>query len=106
VLSDTCGLDNYRDFTVRNSDALAAYQHQLLEHFRRAGVKSPVASLDSMLTELANELAVRSGPQLRLTLCTQSQPFLIESETFDDDAFRKHVADLAIEHENAYRRCN
>jgi membrane protein DedA with SNARE-associated domain len=105
VLSDTCGLDNYRDFTVRNSNALAAYQHQLLEHFRRAGVKSPAASLDTFLTELANELAVRSGPQLRLTLCTQSQPFLIASEKLDPDAFRKHISELAIEHEDSYRRC-
>ena len=61
VLSDTCGGEFYRDFTVRNRDQILSYQRQMLEHFRRTGARSPQASLDSFMTRVANEHALRDG---------------------------------------------
>jgi hypothetical protein len=105
VLSDTCGGEFYRDFTVRNRDQILSYQQQLLDHFRRTGAKSPQASLDSFMTRVANEHALRDGRELRQAVCTRSAAFIAEAKTLDREHFRQHAAELAAANEADYRRC-
>ena len=105
VLSDTCGDQFYRDFTVRNREQILAYQQQLLDYFRRAGAKNPQASLDSFMTRVANEHALRDGRELRQTVCTRSAVLIAEAKTLDREHFRRHVAELATANKAAYRRC-
>jgi hypothetical protein len=105
VLSDTCGGEFYRDFTVRNRDQILSYQHQLLDHFRRTGARSPQASLDSFMTRVANEHALRDGAELRQSVCSRSAAFIAEAKTLDREQFRQHAAQLATANETAYRRC-
>lgn len=105
VLSDTCGGEFYRDFTVRNRDQILFYQQQLLAFFRRAGAKSPQASLDSFMTRVANEHALRDGRELRQAVCTRSAGLIAEAKTLDREHFRQHAAQLAAANEAAYRRC-
>ena len=105
VLSDTCLVTNYRDFTVRNRDTIVQYEKQLMDHFRRAGEKSPVASLDKFMTEIANELSMRSGEEQRPVVCARSATFLADAAKLDGTEFRDHAAELAIEHKSAYSVC-
>jgi uncharacterized protein (DUF2267 family) len=105
VLSDTCGDQFYRDFTVRNREQILSYQQQLLDYFRRGGAKSPQASLDSFMTRVANEHALRDGSELRQTVCTRSAVIIAEAKTLDREHFRQHAAELAAANEAAYRRC-
>jgi hypothetical protein len=105
VLSDTCGGEFYRDFTVRNREQILSYQHQLLDHFRRTGAKSPQASLDSFMTRVANEHALKDGSQLRADVCTRSATLITESLTIDRVKFRQRAATLAVENEAEYKRC-
>jgi hypothetical protein len=105
VLSDTCNVDYYRDFTVRNRDLIVQYQHQLIDHYRRAGVASPAASLDKFLTQIANELSMRSGEEQRPVVCARSADFLAQASKIDGPEFKSHVAELATEHESSYRVC-
>jgi hypothetical protein len=106
VLSDTCGDEFYRDFTVRNRDLIVSYQHLLLDHFHRAGVKSPQASLDIFLTRIANEHALKDGNELRVVLCTQSADLIALGKTIDRDHFHQRAAELAAQHQADYRPCN
>ncbi len=105
VLSDTCNVTYYRDFTVRNRDTLVQYQHQLIDYFRRDGARSPEASLDKFLTQIANELSMRSGAEQRPVICARSATFLSQATKFDGTEFRNYAAELAIEHEKSYRVC-
>ncbi len=106
VLSDTCNVANYyRDFTVRNRDTIVQYEHQLIDHFRRTGAHRPEASLDQFLTEIANELSMRSGAEQRPVICARSASFLAEATKLDGPEFRNHAAELAVEHESSYRLC-
>jgi len=106
VLSDTCNVSSsYRDFTVRLRDTIVQYQHQLIDHFRRAGAKSPEATLDKFLTQIANELSMRSGAEQRPVICARSATFLSDAAKLTDAEFRNHVAELATEHEKSYRVC-
>ncbi len=105
VLSDTCGGGFYRDFTVRNHDQILSYQQQLLDFFRRTGAKSPRASLDSFMTRVANEHALRDGRELRQAVCTRSASMIADAKTLDRDHFRQRAAQLAAANETAYRRC-
>ena len=105
VLSDTCNVTNYRDFTVRNRDVIVAYQHQLIDHFRRTGAHSPEASLDKFLTQIANELSMRSGSEQRPVICAESATFLAEAAKLDGSEFKSHASELATEHADSYRVC-
>jgi hypothetical protein len=105
VLSDTCGVTFYRDFTLRNRTQIIAYQHQLLDHFKRTGAASPRASLDSFLTEIANETALKDGNDLRQVVCTRSSDFFTTAQTLDSAQFRAHAAALATTNQATYRRC-
>jgi hypothetical protein len=105
VLSDTCGGDTYREFTVRNRDSIVFYQHQLLDHYRLTGARSPEASLDTYLTRIANEVALSSGQELARVVCGRSAAFLAEARTIDGAQFRHRVAEMAAENEASYRRC-
>ncbi|HUK61279.1 MAG TPA: hypothetical protein VLV50_18760 [Stellaceae bacterium] len=105
VLSDTCNVTNYRDFTVRNRDVIVEYQKQLIDHFRRTGAHKPEASLDQFLTQIANELSMRSGTEQRPAVCARSASFLAEAAKLDGPEFRTHAAQLATEHEDSYRVC-
>jgi len=106
VLSDTCNVSaDYRDFTVRLRDTIVQYQHQLIDHFRRAGARSPQATLDKFLTQIANELSMRSGAEQRPEICARSATFLSEAAKLTDAGFRNHAAELATEHEKSYRVC-
>jgi hypothetical protein len=100
-----CGGDFYRDFTVRNRDQIVSYQHQLMEHFRRAGARSPEASLDSFLTRVANEQALENGRQLRAAVCNRSAAEIAGAKTLDREQFRARAVELAAAHQSAYRRC-
>src|SRR5271155_5720096 len=93
VVSDTCGVESYRNFTVHNRDQIVAYQHQLVERFRRDGVRSPQTVFENFMTQIANEFALQTGRQLRQVVCTTSADFLAEAEKLDDSQFRLHAAE-------------
>jgi hypothetical protein len=105
VLSDTCGGDSYRDFTLRNRTAIIAYQRQLMDHFRRTGARSPQAALDSFQTKIANEEALRAADESAPTLCGRMVAFLEQGRTLDQQQFRRHAAMLATENKAQYRIC-
>lgn len=105
VLSNMCGGDFYRDFTVRNRDQIVSYQHQLMERFRRAGASKPEATLDSFLTRVANEVALENGRQLRATVCSRSATEMAGAKTLDREQYRARAVELATAHQSAYRRC-
>jgi hypothetical protein len=105
VLSDTCGGDTYREFTVRNRDSIIFYQHQLIDHYRRTGAPRPEASLDTYLTRIANEVSLSNGQELARVVCGRSAAFLAEARTLDGVQFRHRAAEMAAENEASYRRC-
>ena len=105
VISDTCSSDSYRDFTVHTRTAIIAYQNQLIDRFRRAGARSPRASLDSFLTEMANERALATGRERSDLVCQRSVALLAEAKTMSAEQFRHHIASLAAESGKGYRRC-
>jgi len=105
VLSDTCGDDTYRDFTLRNRVAIIGYQKQMMNYFRRTGARRPQAALDSFLTQIANEEALRAARQPAQTVCNRAVTFLTEAKALGEREFRSRVAALATENEAHYRKC-
>jgi hypothetical protein len=105
VLSDTCGGDTYRDFTVHNSDTIKRYQQAMMAHFRRTGARNPTGSFDTYQTKLANEIALTDGKEPVQTVCDRSSVLLQEAKTLDGVQFRERVAALAAENGKNYRQC-
>jgi hypothetical protein len=105
VLSDTCGSETYRRFTIRNRAAIVRYQDELIEHFRRTGSPHAERTFDSFITGLANEISLSTGRVPLTSLCNDVAPFLAQADKLDHDHFPQFVSALAAEQKNAYLRC-
>ena len=104
VVSDTCGAQTYTRFTRRNSEALARYQRQVIERFRRAGSSHAEERFDAYMTKLANEISLRLGAEPVAVMCQESAQLLATADTLSGDQFRRYVADRAALRSN-YRLC-
>ncbi|HXP31240.1 MAG TPA: hypothetical protein VN832_09135 [Stellaceae bacterium] len=105
VLSDTCGAETYRRFTVRNREPLVHYQEEMIEHFRRLGERHAERIFDNFLTGLANKVSLSTGREPLTRLCGEAAEFLAQADTIDRDQFRHIVTAMAAERRNDYLRC-
>jgi hypothetical protein len=105
VVSETCHEQAYPQFLHRNRRALADYQRRMLERYRRAGAPRPKASLDSYMTRLANETALRVSDEPVEALCREQADFLAAAKTLDGKKFRRYITKQAVERDGEHRRC-
>jgi hypothetical protein len=105
VISDTCGAETYRRFTVRNREPLVHYQETMIEHFRRLGERHAEQIFDNFLTGLANKVSLSTGREPLTRLCGEAAEFLAQADTLDHDQFRHIVAAMAAERRNDSLRC-
>jgi hypothetical protein len=105
VLSDSCGVESYRHFTVRNGEVLSSYQKEMIEHFRRTGPGRAEATFDRYITRLANEASLRVGEQALPALCSKSAEFLAKADNLGKEDFRRYVAQQAAARRKEYHSC-
>ena len=94
VVSSACRDQTYAQFRYRNKDAIIAYQHTMIAHFRRAGYRNATAEFDRWNTSLANQIALKQGEIPTAQVCQQAVPMLKMASTLDGKSFR----DYAIAH--------
>jgi hypothetical protein len=104
VVSETCHEQTYPRFLHRNRKILVEYQRRLIERYRRAGARRPQASLDTYMTQLANQAALRVGAEPVGALCEQKADFLSAADALDAKKFRRYIAAKALEGDSD-RRC-
>jgi hypothetical protein len=105
VVSETCHEQTYPQFLHRNHKALAEYQKRMIERYRRTGAPRPNASLDTYMTRLANEIALRVSAQPVDALCREQADFLATADALDGKKFRRYIAEQAVERDAERRRC-
>lgn len=105
VLSDSCSSDSYSQFVRRNAELISSYQHELIEHFRRADRHRPEDEFDRFLTRLANQYALGAGEEKLDSLCTHAANFLTQAPHFSKDEFRRFVAQQAVDERQSYPSC-
>lgn len=105
VVSETCHEQTYPHFLHRNRTALAEYQKRMIERYRRTGAARPKASLDTYMTRLANETALRVSNEPVETLCQEQADFLASAKVLDGRKFRRYIAKQAVERDAEHRRC-
>ena len=105
VLSDSCKTDSYSRFVRRNAETISYYQHQLIEHFRRADQRHAEDEFDRFLTRLANQYALGAGEQKLDALCTDAATFLTQAPNLGKEEFRHFVAQQAAEERRSYSVC-
>src|SRR5580704_13315181 len=106
VVSETCHQQIYPRFVDRNRKELVGYQRRMIERFRRIGAPRPTASLDTYMTHLANEVALRVGAQDVDALCRDAADFLATADALDAKKFRRYIAEQAVERDGEHRRCD
>jgi hypothetical protein len=105
VVSETCHEQTYPHFLHRNRTALAEYQKRMIERYRRTGAARPKASLDTYMTRLANETALRVSNEPVEALCQEQADFLATANALDAKKFRRYIAKQAAERDAERRRC-
>ena len=92
VVSSACRDQTYAQFRYRNKDAIIAYQHTMIAHFRRAGYRNATAEFDRWNTSLANQIALKQGEIPTAQVCQQAASMLQMANTLD----RKGLHDYAV----------
>jgi hypothetical protein len=105
VVSETCHEQTYPRFLHRNHMALAEYQRRMIARYRRTGAARPKASLDTYMTQLANETALRVSNEPVEALCHDQADFLATANALDAKKFRRYIAKQAAERDAEHRRC-
>jgi hypothetical protein len=106
VVSETCHAQIYPHFLHRNRKALVDYQKRMIERYRRTGAARPTASLDTYMTRLANEIALRASVEPVEALCREQADFLATADMLDARKFRRYIANQAVERDTEHRRCD
>lgn len=104
VMSDTCRNETYDRFAQRNRSELVRFQELLKEHFRRTGGNAQ-SKLDTFMTHLANEAALRTGTQDINQVCSVAVQFLATADTMSGDGFQKYAESQVVEHGHDYKFC-
>ena len=106
VMSDTCRNPTYERFVQRNRLEVVNFQNLMKEHFRRgAGGRAAQAKLDTFLTHIANEAALRTGIQDIAQVCSVAVQFLATADALSGDAFKKYAESQVKEHGREYKFC-
>jgi len=104
VMSDTCRDETYARFAYRNRDVLQTYQHTLMDHFKREG-GSGQSKLDTFMTHIANEAALRTGSKDIAQVCAVAVQFLANADKLDSAAFRQYIEQQTALRVGDYKMC-
>jgi hypothetical protein len=104
VMSDTCRNPTYERFALRQRLELVHFQDLLKEHFRRTGGNAQ-SKLDTFMTHLANESALRTGIQDINQVCSVAVQFLATADGLSTDGFRRYAESQVSEHGRDYKFC-
>ena len=83
VVSSACRDETYAEFRYRNKDAIIAYQHEMIAHFRRAGYRNAQSEFDRWNTSLANQISLKQGMMPTAEVCQQAAQMLKMASTLD-----------------------
>ncbi len=106
VVSETCREQTYPRFLHRHCKAVVDYQQRMIERYRRTGAPRPRASLDTYMTQLANQISLQVSAEPVEALCRDQTDFLATADTLDAKKFRRYIAKQAVEHAAEHRRCD
>ena len=106
LVSETCREQTYPRFLRRNRKALVDYQQRMIERYRRAGAPRPRATLDSYMTQLANQISLQVSAEPVEALCRDQADFLATADALDVKKFRHYIAEQAIKHAAGHGRCD
>ncbi len=104
VMSDTCHNETYDRFAQRNRSELVKFQDLLKQHFRRTGGNAQ-SKLNSFMTHLANEAALRTGTQDINQVCSVGVQFLATADLMSGEGFSRYAEDQVKEHGREYKFC-
>jgi surface antigen len=105
LVGEACRDPSYGNFLERNRDALAAYQQILLERFGRAGTDEAAESaLQSYLTRLANEAALRAGRTE--SFCAGAADLVAVAKGMQANGLRVYAAAQAAAAPPGYAACS
>jgi|SRR5579862_6357837 len=107
VLSDICHDTTYGRFTQRNRDAIMAYQHQMIDHFKRAGERRADITFENYMTRLANQESIASSQRTTGEICQPSNAIAVTANSIGTSKdFRAYAASHAAAIRASYRVCD
>ena len=99
VASSACQNTTYAEFRLRNRDAIVAYQHALISHFRSE------PAFDRWNTALANVAAQKQANVNLGVFCQQAQTMMKQAKALDPAGFRAYAASQAAAVSAQYAKC-
>lgn len=83
---------DYRRFTLKHGDLFAKYEEVLMKHFKKRGDAKPVASLNTLRTNLANGISDDSAGMRPDIFCAKYAPRIEQAKQMSLEDVRKWAA--------------
>ncbi len=95
----------YRQFTADHGPELAAYEKQMLDYYRRSGVKNPEASLNTLGTEFGNKISLDVAKMRPDMFCYQYSPRMQKTKGMSAEQFRQWAHTSYASHPPTHPPC-
>jgi hypothetical protein len=105
VVAEACRDPSYVSFITRNRETIIDYQGRMIEHFRRNGDRRAESALDTYLTRLANQSALRNGEVPVATVCAGSGNLIATANSLGKEDLRRYAAEKAALNRRYYTVC-
>jgi len=79
----------YQTFTEKNSDLIGGYETDLMNYYSKEGVKNPEKKLNSLRTDMANEISRRAISMSTLSFCEKYSSHLDQALAMDQQTVRR-----------------
>lgn len=97
---------DYRSFTSKYSDLFAKYETVLMDYFKSRGDAKPVASLNTLRTNLANKISRDSAQMRPDVFCSKYAPRIEQASAMNLQDVRKWAATTYPSHPVSQPMCD
>jgi hypothetical protein len=96
---------DYRAFTTRHGKLFAAYENTLMEFFKKKGDAKPVASLNTLRTNVANKISDDAASMRPDVFCSKYAMRITKASSMSQTDVRKWAATIYPEYPVSYPLC-
>lgn len=80
--------NKYQHFTRKNADLLAEYETDLINYYKSEGVTSPEKKLNTLRTEIANEISGKATTMSTRSFCDRYASYIDQALDMDQQKLR------------------
>jgi len=98
--------NKYQRFTQKNADLIAGYESDLINHYSSEGVKNPEKKLNTLRTDMANDISDKAIAMSTRTFCEKYARNIDEALDMDQPKLRRWAQHVSPDQHVSEQMCS